>query len=465
MGHPVPASGLTVQPSGPIRPLANAVMSINGQNLMNPGGWWSSSQLRAKFAQLGPQILRFFGGSTANYWDWQLGQFINNPYAQQAEPKQPPVPVLLSDWAAMANAANAVPLYNLNVLTSSLSYQLQMLHTAHDTYGLPILYVELGNELYRDKPGAAQTFPSGAEYGTLATQWIAAIKADFPSVKVAACGHSVKDGNPNWGSPREPKWNQTMLTTLSGEDALTFHTYWGSGLSGGTIVGASDNQLGLDMASPYKRFGDLKNFDFPYLPSGVTAWVTESNLFDRHSQIHGFWAQALHHATYACNILPVSTVEIYGAHCLIDTACFGAVFNDDKGYLLKGFQGPPVDKPTQVLGRTATGFGYGEAMAAINQATDVQALAVSGAPILATTNYPAILGAVFNTPAGPSALLVNLTRTSANLNLPANLIGRPYQISSAPFDSWIYTEADVTVTTGTVASPITVPAFSITRIG
>ena len=440
-------------------------MSINGQNVMCPGGIWSGNGLRTAFSKLNPQILRFFGGSTANYWDWQTGQYIDNPYAQQAYSRQPPKPVMLSDWAALANASNAVPLFNLNVMTSTLDHQLLMLQTAQDTYGLPIRYVELGNELYRDRPGAAATFPSGDVYGTLATQWIAAIKAAFPGVRVAACGHSVKNSNPNWGDPREPAWNQTMLTTLQGEDALTFHTYWGSGLSGASVVGLTDQQVGLCLSGPIKRLAGLQSFDFPYLPTGVKAWVTESNLFDRHAQIHGFWAQALHNATYACSILPVSKVELYGAHCLVGSASFSAIYNNTKGYILQGFVAPPANLPTQAFGRTATGFGYGEALAAIDQATDVQQITAAGAPILPTTSYPAVFGAIFNTPTGPRALVVNLTRNPVAITVPATLTGKPYVNSSAPIDHWIYTEADVTVVTGTVAGAITTPGFSITRIG
>ena len=51
--------------------------------------------------------------------------------------------------------------------------------------GLPVQFVELGNEFYLRNPKDYVTkFPTGADYGKMATSWIRAIRDKFPNVKI-----------------------------------------------------------------------------------------------------------------------------------------------------------------------------------------------------------------------------------------------------------------------------------------
>ena len=97
------------------------------------------------------------------------------------------IPIHLSDWAQLVSAANAQPVFDLNVVTSNLSNQLAMLHRAEDL-GMPILRVELGNEVYLNTPVLVRRFPTPQAYGRTATRWIHAIKRNFPHAQVAVTG-------------------------------------------------------------------------------------------------------------------------------------------------------------------------------------------------------------------------------------------------------------------------------------
>ena len=93
--------------------------------------------------------------------------------------------IYLSDWARLVAHANALPVFDLNLVTSHLSSQLAMLRRARKL-GMPIRQIELGNEFYSHAPLVDRAIPTPEAYGRKATRWIAAIKRRFPRAQVAA---------------------------------------------------------------------------------------------------------------------------------------------------------------------------------------------------------------------------------------------------------------------------------------
>src|SRR5919108_1903347 len=146
-------------------------------------------RLRQATAGLSPGSIRVFGGVNANYWNWQTGKFYDRPGvpAGLRRASRTMTPIHLSDWAKLVAEAHATPVFDLNLVTSNLSDQLDMLHAAQNL-GMPIRWIELGNEVFLHQPALEHAFPTVDSYGREATRWIEAIRADFPAARVAPLG-------------------------------------------------------------------------------------------------------------------------------------------------------------------------------------------------------------------------------------------------------------------------------------
>jgi hypothetical protein len=222
--HTAPGSGpLTAGPATGYHRLASSFAGFNAPFRLN--SWEARSpRLHAAVAGLHPGAIRVFGGTTANYWDWRSGKFFDRPGVppRLRRVSREMSPIHLSDWARLVTDADAIPVFDLNLVTSGLRDQLAMLDTAQ-RLGMPIRRIELGNELYYSAPLVVDAMPTAASYGRKATRWIAAIKARFPGVRITASGF----GYPRRpGDERQTGWNRGLRRTLRGESALSFHDYW-----------------------------------------------------------------------------------------------------------------------------------------------------------------------------------------------------------------------------------------------
>jgi hypothetical protein len=131
----------------------------------------------------------------------------------------------LADLLAAYRATGAIPVFDLNVLTPSnrlnTENQLRMLQTAA-RLGLPVRYVEIGNELYGGRGRTA--FPDGAAYARTVALYVQALHAAFPGVQVGAdaCFALTPD------CPVD--WNRQLLAGATGSrspDAMILHAYPG----------------------------------------------------------------------------------------------------------------------------------------------------------------------------------------------------------------------------------------------
>ena len=71
--------------------------------------------------------------------------------------------------------------FDLCQLTCNLSYQLAGLR-AHEKAGIPIKYIELGNEMYdSSRKDALAVYPQPSDYATAMLPWVTAIKKECKS--------------------------------------------------------------------------------------------------------------------------------------------------------------------------------------------------------------------------------------------------------------------------------------------
>ena len=384
------AEPLRVSPAGRSHKIAPAFAGFNAPFRLN--SWQARSPaLHEAVAGLRPGALRVFGGTTANYWNWRSGRFFDRsgvpPRLRRVSREMSPIH--LSDWARLVRDANAIPVFDLNLVTSSLSSQLEMLEAA-DRLGMPIRRIELGNELYYSAPLVVKAIPTPEAYGRKATRWIEAIRARFPGAQIAAVGFGYPPGD---ADRRQAGWDRRVRKTLRGESALAFHAYWDAPRTG-RVSGAS---LSAALAAPLRLLATLRSRGLRRLPKGVGAWVTEWNVWHGAS-LRGTWANGLADAAYLLGLLGEPSVSQEDLHPLVHSQPMAALFGNPLGFR----DGPATIRYAPTAVGEAMGLLYPELWGGAR----VRRLKVSDAPRIAGTRLAAVRGVAVG---GRGALLVNLT--------------------------------------------------------
>jgi hypothetical protein len=472
VGHkrPTPRPAVAVQAApGRSRQLPPALLGFNGEAVTGPGNVWSDPRFVGAVAALRPQALRVFGGTTANYWDWRAGGFVRSrslPGSLRAARAH--VHVTLADWARVVQAAHATPVFDLNLYTSTLGSQLAMLGAA-EKLGMPITYVELGNELYL--PAYANRFRDGGTYGRLATRWAAAVKRQFPRAKVAAVAFAGPDSNTNKIDAREVGWNPGLLGTLRGVDALTFHAYFTSGLAADASL-SSPVAAEAMLSAPARRWAPLSVL-IARLPPGTDAWVTEWNLFDRGAPVHGTWAQGLGVAAFGLDLVTAPRVEQADYHSLVSSAPFGALFGDGDGLALGPghgsvlFQRVSSQPPrTPRFGLSGGGVAMQALLGALSGARSARPLSFTSAdPRFASSGVGLVRGAMFAGASNAGAVVANLSAHPVALALPPVLSRLPYRQRWAPPGTLVTGVGSLRLREGKTSASLMLEAFSLTRVG
>jgi hypothetical protein len=434
------------------------------------------------------EVIRFPGGQNGNYWDWETGLPVTN-YDTGISVGKNPFPRLLSSVPQQMSAQRATPIYMLNMLTDpectppvgglcqyepsspNLNYQIQMLEAAQ-AVGLPVKYVELGNEYYLSSiDGYTGVYPdpsASTTYASLATQWIAAIKKQFPQAMVAAVGSNTTDTS---GS-REGSWNAGLFPALQGEDAITIHTYIRKAVTSGTLDDAAAEYM---LGTPFTNWSKLETV-IGKIPSNIPIWFTEFNLGDENYPVWGTWAHGLVTATMSMLFLEDPRVVVMAKHDLVSDGVFAEIFSSTSGFG-SGAGGkytlPPTPPPTTQWGRTAQNMTMAQIATAAGTATQTVSLTFPGAPTLSSggTSYPALYGWSFQAGSTESAVVLNLSNQPLTIDVSGlGLSGGAYdQISGAPFTyvtgGLSGSPTNLTESTGTLAGKTCVlPAFSISRI-
>jgi hypothetical protein len=434
---PPPLSSTPVRGTlGPARTLPPGFLGFNGEAITGPGVWSSPSFARA-VAGLRPQAIRVFGGTPADYWDWRAGTYVSSPQVPAPlAALRPRIKLTIAGWASLVHAAGAAPLFDLNLVTSDLGSQLAMLRAA-SAAGMPVRAVELGNELYM--PQYSSLFRDGAAYGRAATRWVAAIKAAFPGVMVAVDAYPGTDGNDATPNSRERRWNGELLATVRGEDALTLHAYFASGLHPGGAP-ASGDQAEVMLSQPGRRLLAIARL-VAGLPTRLPLWVTEWNLYDPRTHAAQTWAQGLAVATFGLDLIATPRVTQADYHALVSSAPFGALRD-------------PAGTPSFPL--SAGGLAMQTLLAALGQAQAARPLGFGAEPV----------GGVELAGGGRAAgaVIVNLTAQPAPIELPAELRGRPYVERHAPPATVVTGSQSVPEDSGVTGATMTLPPFSLLRI-
>jgi hypothetical protein len=453
---------------------------VNAQMLRGPS--WQTPGFIEQVQKLQPKLIRYPGGTVASYWDWKAGWLKDEIDIKKEWKTIRKSPILLEDLKFACDSTGAVPLFVLNMCTSTIAYQIEMLKKAQKL-GLPVLYVELDNELYLGDEFYVSKFPTGIDYAKEANTWIAAIKSDFPKVKIGVVGHSSRESaakKANNNSARIEMWNRDVLSVIKNADGMTFHVYGGTGLSylgGKSTEDNTDEDANLDalqtifetegaipiiLGVPFQRWRNTNTYDYQILPSGMKAWITEYNLFEREGVMAGTWVHGLYALMKSMLFLENQNTELICYHNLTTSAQFAAIFNSDQG-----FAKAVKKKANQPFDFTASGYClamFGKALSENGIATKLkfsENTQLAGARGLL---YPALNGWEIKTAKGSKIIVANLS--SENIKTDFTKFFRKLatwsQVSSLPHTQ-VAGEQDVKMKSGN-GMVVSLPAYSVTII-
>lgn len=294
---------------GPPHAIGPTFWGINIENeFLNPVLSWTDPALETGIENVAIGSVRYPGGDSGNYWDWQQGTVY--PLGGNTS-----VDDFLADLSSLSQATGVSPLYNINVMTfnnqlitkttlsAAMDNQIQLLQAAQGL-GLPVNDIELGNEFYWSEPDHDQEFPTAKDYQQTANLWAATLKQSFPNAKLASM-LSI----PYPGDPRTRTWNTPVLQNIRGIDAVTIHRY-DSIIDGGVWDGTpADAILSLaftDWASVLA--GEVR----PAEQKRLRIWITEFGGFSdctSNAQFTGTWLEALYQTQMALQFLSTASID------------------------------------------------------------------------------------------------------------------------------------------------------------
>lgn len=452
-------------------------IGYNGQNMVRDSLGWSNPYLHANLPKLRPKIIRYPGGGVANWWDWREGWFVNHPLLPSAYVNAQRKDNRLDKFKMALDVTGATPIFVLNMISSTLQEQLAMLRHA-DSLGIPVKYVELGNEFYldggEDSVAIMQVFPTAESYGIVAAQWADSVHKYFPLAKVAVQGAFNRNN-----APRRITWDESLFPVVSGQNAISYHSYMAAAAADEFYTNTAGtftlSEVPTMLSRPFTMWKILSTEDFPLVPPGNDIWITEYNLRDKNKPTQGCWAHGLFAATQTLHFLNESRIKHLSFHAISGTAVAGCFFFSTKGYEFGGEGNfvPPTPSPgsTKYWGKTAAGITMELLGLALKDAKYVSPLEFSPNKTITvqdgsnTVSYPALYGWAFEKDDSFHVVILNLS--SEDLKVKTDLLfpggGKYIRYNAEPL-LYVTDDAQVTYSSATPAVNYSAKAYSITHI-
>lgn len=375
---------------------------------------WTNQSFIDSVKTLNLEIIRYPGGTESQYFDWQTGRSVpsslwtngvlfNHSYIGTV----PHISYPLSQLHYFYQQTGIKPIFCLNLLTKTLSNQIQMLQAAN-SLGIPIEYIELGNELYFTDQDFVNKYPNPIDYVLdIKNNWIPQISALFPNAKIAVIGgyDGLMDLNGNTISTRINSWNDILFTQNINTDAITFHYY----LPPNTTTLSNPN-ITQALAAPFKHWPVLKTNTVDNVTNGMDCWITEYNLNDGNQTTYAIassWAHGLYTASLFSLMLDEPKIKMLLNHQITGSASYASLAS------YTNFGDTISNRLTS----------EGNAMRLIHKAvtgnTTATKLNFSNNPNITvnTTSYPSLIGWFFENGNNKEMFILNLSNSNYSLDL------------------------------------------------
>ncbi len=319
------AQVVTTTLTATVRDKTNLDIGFNRRS--DNGTWWTDNTFIDRVAEMNPDILRYPGGTQANYWDWSTGEFIPNAGKNWGSKETLQIPEFINALPQrtkivyVVNLARPTPATGVSVnaseavlkSTATLNAKIQDMLNAiaeFDAEGKLPYAIELGNEYFFGNEESAifhvvEDISTGLWYSgwdtannqpfespdkKVATEInakfyldnckavVAAIKNVYPNMKFALV--TTKSGN---GNSTRDRWNNTIFDELENNAnyatlkasiyAVTQHHYLSTNYGDQTVI--SDNATAKVAIAEGIQYPEEKQPDYDMVPNDYKIWYTE----------------------------------------------------------------------------------------------------------------------------------------------------------------------------------------------
>ncbi len=333
---------------------------------------WDDENFTDALKKLHPQILRYPGGSNSFYWDWKTGwtksyeEFL--PYLHAANFKFDNQSISsaeelkniafqnrgkhffndLVNYNSKKITQNTIPnfknglvscgaqgVFTLNLTSSSLQNEIQMLRHA-DSLGVPISFVELGNEINSYKHLLLEHFfPNPKAYSDTCIRWAQGIWDNFPNAHIGIVG-----GNNN---TRCKQWNEVLVGNLQKnfpekKSQIHFILHHYSIFQKPSYDYNKANEYQQLMG--YSKFDLLQKLKWTHwnTVSDYSTWVTEFNVIEKKPwELNNNWIHGLYVSNQINQFIKQTNATLFNFHSIgADVFSVFAVLdlmNNDERYL------------------------------------------------------------------------------------------------------------------------------------
>lgn len=472
-------------------------LNIGFNRRSDQGTWWTDTSFINLVDDMNPDIVRYPGGTQANYWDWSTGQFIPNTDKVWNNKEVVTIPTFLNALPQrtkvvyVVNMARPTPATGIDVNASEAVLKSQTTLNAKITDMLNALAeftnqgktpyaVELGNEFYfgniesgifeiidtgtdflsgwdttNSQPYASSSKADATEitakfYLDQCIDIVAAIKAVYPNMKFVL---TTTKG----GTAARDRWNNTIFTELETNPnylalkndvyAVTQHHYLND--TYGVQTPISDNATAEVAIAEGIQYPIDKQVDYDVVPSDYKIWYTE------YGEVKGIaeetWASAVRFEAFAYSWLNRGDkVGQLGWHYISDNN----VVNDNSSPMKLA----PVGIASKLLSQASADM------------TDMQKINFGNNPI-AVNGVNALHGFTFKSNEKETVFIINISHTDFTQVPFSNLVtytGQPIMTqyySNAPYVSGVF-EGDPNIVSNlsSVNNTVDIHKFSITII-
>ncbi len=319
-------------------------------------------ELLLKIKGLGIRYLRIPGGTVANYWDWSRGglidieslkTLINHPQPDLLFPipKYNQTHHSIENTATLLHTLDMAPIFVLNMTSSSLETEIAYLKE-FENQGIPIRYVELGNELYFQRNANQLPNPSLQKYVQLSNEWISRLRTEFPKVEVSYVAALNKRNFNSQASMIDnfmtgEDWN-SQVRDIKASNASVHYYYKSRGISSldencGILkycvrdrFDVSQESFSQYLGSPFYDFKEIDPMTVNTLGDNKKLWLTEFNIAEKSTAAAGTWAHGLFVLNQAITLLANDQIEIACVHSLISDTHWALIWKDSHEYSAAG---------------------------------------------------------------------------------------------------------------------------------